>query len=67
MKNTSKTHQHNLKIIGNNADGLFSKKESFQNLLNNEKPTCFLIQETKLKKEGRIKPEGYKIFEKLNF
>ena len=33
-------------------------------MVSNEKPTCFLIQETKVTKEGRIKIPGYHIVER---
>ena len=35
-----------LKILGTNADGLKTKQESFKNLIMNEKPTFFMVQET---------------------
>ena len=54
-----------IKLLGTNADGLTTKKESFFNLLDDEKPSIFTIQETKLKREKQIEKPGYKIFEKI--
>ena len=51
------------KIIGNNANGIESKKQSFKNLIKNEEPTCFVLQETKCKRVGQLRVEGYQIFE----
>ena len=51
-----------LKVIGVNAAGLMSKMDSFEKLLVDEQPSIFCIQETKLKKENRIKTESTKKF-----
>ena len=50
-------------MLGNNANGIIGKKASFLNLIKNEKPTCFMLQETKVKKAGQFRVEGYQIFE----
>ena len=52
-------------IVGTNADGISTKKESFLNLIQNEKPSCFMVQETKLKKIGQLKVKGYQLFESV--
>ena len=62
-KNESKSNKFT--IIGTNADGLMSKKESFANLIENNKPSCFMIQETKVKSTGQIKVKGYQVFESV--
>ena len=51
------------KVLGTNANGISSKLESFNNLIAKEKPACFMLQETKLKRTGKIKMRGYQIFE----
>ena len=58
-----KNKKFNLKILGTNADGITAKKASLTNLLKNEKPTVFMIQETKLKTVGKLKINGFQIFE----
>ena len=52
----------NLKIIGVNCAGLMSKIQSFEKLLNDENPTIFCLQETKIKKPNQIKTETSKNF-----
>lgn len=37
--------------------------KSFQNVVDTVKPGCFLVQETKLKRKGALKCEGFQIFE----
>ena len=43
-----------LHFVGNNADGLFNKLESLENILQ-ENPAAIFIQETQLNRPGRIK------------
>ena len=45
-----------------NAAGLLCKIESFEKLLNDEEPSVFCLQETKLKKPNKIKTESAKKF-----
>ena len=54
-----------LKVIGTNANGLKSKKESFINLLKTDCPQVFMIQETKLKRKNQVRVEDYELFEKV--
>ena len=54
-----------LKVIGTNANGLKSKKESFVHILDTDKPQVFMIQETKLRRKNQIKVEDYELFEKV--
>ena len=51
-----------MKIIGINAAGLSSKFESFENLLKNENPSIFCLQETKMKRINQIQTESSKHF-----
>ena len=55
--------ENNLKLVGVNAAGLTSKLDSFDNLLADIKPGVFFIQETKMRKEGRIKTENTKNYQ----
>ena len=54
-----------LLIIGTNANGLQSKKNSFSNLLANYQPQVAMVQETKMKRQGQIAIQGYELLEKL--
>ena len=53
----NKVNQRSLKVIGVNAAGLMRKLESFEKLLEDENPSVFCIQETKLKKANQIKTD----------
>ena len=55
----NRINNNKFRIIGTNADGILSKKESFLNLIKNENPSCFMVQETKLKSTGQLKVKGY--------
>ena len=61
----NKINNNRFRIIGTNADGILSKKESFLNLIKNENPSCFMVQETKLKSTGQLKVKGYQLFESI--
>ena len=61
QRNKAKTT--NFSILCNNANGIMSKKESFLNLIKNEKPSCFILQESKQQNTGKLKIEGYQVFE----
>ena len=52
-------------LLGSNANGINSKKESIYQAINIFKPSVLTLQETKSKKTGSIKIPGYQIFEKL--
>ena len=51
--------------MGVNAAGLRSKFLTFKKVLEELKPSVFLVEETKLKEAGRIKVEDYVVFEKV--
>ena len=55
----------NISIIGTNAAGLKSKKESLFNAINTFKASIVTIQETKQNKIGTIKLPGYQTFERI--
>ena len=61
----NKATKSTIKVLGTNADGLYTKKDSLYNLLHNEKPSIFTIQETKLKRKMQINSPSYEIFESL--
>ena len=50
----------NLRLFGNNVDGLFQKLESLEHLILTEKPSILFFQETKLCRSGRIKTPSSK-------
>ena len=49
--------------MGANSAGFSSKKSSFESIIDNKKPSIFFLQETKMKREGKIKVSGYQIYE----
>ena len=54
--------------MGVNAAGILNKLDSFENLIRSEEPSIFCLQETKAKKENKIKTEStkrYTIYELL--
>ena len=53
----------NLRIIGVNAAGINSKKESFNDILKRLKPHIWCLQETKLKPKNTIKCDEIKNFQ----
>jgi exonuclease III len=52
--------------VGVNAAGILNKLDSFENLIRSEEPSIFCLQETKAKKENKIKTESTKRYT-LNF
>ena len=59
LKNT------NLTILGNNTAGLTGKLESLKRAIEVFQPGVVMLQETKQKKQGKVKLKGFVIFEKL--
>ena len=55
----------NLSIVGTNAAGLKTKKESFFSLINTFKASIITVQETKHNRTGTIKIPGFQTFEKI--
>ena len=51
--------------MGVNSAGLRSKMFTYKKVLKDLKPSVFFVEETKLKDIGKIKVEGYVIFEKV--
>ena len=58
-KVTNKYNSINLKIIHSNTDGYKSKKESITDIADNEKPDLFLLNDTNLKGNLKVKVPGY--------
>ena len=55
-----------LSLLGNNVNGLKSKKDSLSNLLQQfNQPSIITLQETKLRFNGTFKLNGYQIFSKV--
>ena len=48
-----------LKIIGTNANGMKSKRDSLNSILATERPQVFMLQETKSGKPNQISIDGY--------
>ena len=64
-QNTSNLKNTNLAFIGNNSAGLTGKLDSLKRIIEVFSPGVIMLQETKLKKQGKIKLNGFVIFEKL--
>ena len=64
-KKKTRNYIEKLIIIGTNANGLKSKKQSFMELLNVDKPQVFMVQETKLRKPNQCKIKGYESYERV--
>ena len=54
--------QESLKVYGINSAGLMNKLDSFENVLQEVKPSIFCIQETKLKRPNQIKTKSSQSF-----
>ena len=53
-------------VFGSNCNGINGKLESLKHNINNfNKTTCINLQETKLRFPGKIKLEGYQVFENI--
>ena len=55
----------NLTILGNNSAGLTGKIDSLKRAIEVFSPGVIMLQETKVKKQGKIKLKGYVVFEKI--
>ena len=66
MKRKNKQINSELRLVGINSAGLSSKLASFDKMLKDLQPGIFFVEETKLKRQGKIKTEHsekYVIFE----
>ena len=59
----NKGKSQNFSILAANSNGLRGKFDSLKNNINHFKPSCVLIQESKLRNKGTLKLNGYQIFE----
>ena len=51
-------------LFGSNCNGLKAKLDSLKNVIQIfNRPSCLTLQETKLRKSGRIQLAGYQIFQ----
>ena len=57
------TVKNKFNVIGINANGIMSKLLSLNHLITELTPSVICLQETKLRKAGKIKINGYTIFE----
>ena len=65
-KSKNRKCNQKLKLIGFNSAGLSSKLSSLDHILSAIQPSIFFIQETKMRRQGRIKTktsEKYQVFE----
>ena len=56
-RKTSKNIIKSLRFLGVNAAGLRSKSMTFKKVLNELKPSVFVIEETKFKDTGKLKDD----------
>ena len=59
----NKTNKNKVTIMGVNAAGISSKMTSFKNVVRQIQPSIFFAEETKLKRQGKLKLENYVIYE----
>ena len=62
----NKVNQNKVTIMGVNAAGISSKMKSFKNVVRQLCPSIFFIQESKLKRPGKLKlenPANYVVYE----
>ena len=52
-------------LLGTNANGISNKLDSLRHALNTFQPSVLTLQETKLRKSGTLKLQGYQIFEQI--
>ena len=64
-KNIISNYESSMFILGANSAGLSNKKETFQRYLNLFLPGVFFVQETKLRRQNKIKHPNYVTFEYL--
>ena len=50
-------------VVGTNANGILSKLDSLENLVDHFKCAVLFLQETKVSRKGQVKIPGYDIFE----
>ena len=55
----------NLTIIGHNSAGLTGKSDSLKRLIQVKNPGIIMLQETKMKKTGKLQLQDFVIFEKI--
>ena len=63
-KNQKSKKSEYFSVFGTNANGLKAKKRSLENTLKHfDFPCVVLVQETMLKQKGKLKLDGYQVFE----
>ena len=60
-----RNNKTNFSLLGVNCNGILNKQASLLNSTNTFKPSIVTLQETKVRKSGRLKLKGYQIFEKV--
>ena len=64
-KENQNNFQKEFTVIGTNANGILSKKDSLFQIINHLKPSVICLQETKVKRKGMFKIQDYEIFENI--
>ena len=62
-KSKNRINQNNITIMGINAAGISSKLNSFKNVLRQLKPAVFFVEETKLRRPGKLEMNNYQVYE----
>ena len=62
-RRSSKKFCKTLRFLGVNSAGLGSKMMTFKKVLNDLKPSVFMVEETKFKESGKFKIDNYIIYE----
>ena len=57
-QNQNKVNQNKVTLMGVNAAGISSKLQSFKNVVRKVNPSIFFIEETKLKRPGKLNHEN---------
>ena len=63
-KKVNNSTNTNLVIIGNNCAGITGKIDSLKRVIEAFSPGVIMLQETKVKKQGKVNIKEYIVFEK---
>ena len=58
-------YKTNFSLLGANCNGILKKQASLLGTMSIFKPSIVTLQETKVRKSGRLKLKGYQIFENV--
>ena len=57
--------QSEFTVVGTNANGISSKKDSVLRIIDELNPSVLCLQETKVNRKGVLKIQDYEIFENI--